>query len=207
MTDRLEELFVRQRTLAARFHVIEEENNLLEYVGMPVEITDRHGQARLRALMWRVVEEIGEFLDELDSRSPISAAREELADVLHFLIELYLSAGITAADLLQRNSGECPWAKDELERSFLLFESLTSTPRGLILKLILSLTSASHELKARPWKKDPKPTDLEKFRYKLVSTFEAYIRLCDSCEMDADLLYNSFLNKETKNHARIDGGA
>ena len=102
--DKLEAIFARQRELMEKYHVIEAKNGLLQTEDVPVDLDDRFGQARIKDLTWRVVEELGEACNCLKQRpwkqSQVVTDQdhfyEELADAFHFFIELLLTVGIDA---------------------------------------------------------------------------------------------------------------
>ena len=90
-----------------RYHDIEENNGLLLYEEVPIDLHDRHGQARIRELIRRCVEELFEASHTLKN-SPWKVSHvltdedhfyEELADAFHFFIELCISVGLDSEDL------------------------------------------------------------------------------------------------------------
>lgn len=105
--DKLDEIFARQRELMDKYHLIEAANGLLVTDQVPVDLNDPRGQARLKEMAWRTVEELAEAMNELKNRpwkqshTPTNkeAFREEVVDALHFFIELCILAGFTPQSL------------------------------------------------------------------------------------------------------------
>lgn len=107
--DKLEAMFEYQRKLMDKFHSTEKLNQLLQTEDIPVLIDDPKGQARLKDLSWRITEELAEAMGCLKNRPwkrtqmPTDQAHfyEELADFLHFSLELFISAGLNADTLFE----------------------------------------------------------------------------------------------------------
>ena len=105
--DMFENIFSRQIELMAEYHSIEHRNGLLLYPTVPIDLHDRKGQARIRELIRRVIEELMESSHTLKN-SPWKQSHvltdadhfyEELSDAFHFFIELCIAVGMTAEDL------------------------------------------------------------------------------------------------------------
>jgi len=105
--DWLENIFTRQRELMVKYHEIEKSNDLLLYEKIPVDLHDRHGQARMRELIRRCVEELIEASHTLKN-SPWKCSHvltdeehfyEELSDAFHFFLEICIAVGMNAEDL------------------------------------------------------------------------------------------------------------
>ena len=103
----LQAMFDRQRELMGAYHVIERENGLLLSDQVPIDLHDKLGQARIRELIRRVVEELFEASHTLKN-SPWKVSHvltdedhfyEELSDAWHFFLELLITVGIDAEDL------------------------------------------------------------------------------------------------------------
>jgi hypothetical protein len=88
--DRLHHIFKRQRELMVKYEKIEKRNGLLQTDLIPVDLHCKNGQARLKDFAWRFTEE----LTEAGDAEGILHRQEELADALHFLIELCILVGI-----------------------------------------------------------------------------------------------------------------
>ena len=105
--DKLEAIFKRQTELMKKYHVIENKNGLLQTEDVPVNLDCAKGQARLKDFAWRLTEEIGEAMNCLKNK-PWKQTQmetdkehfyEEIADALHFFVELCILAGFDANTL------------------------------------------------------------------------------------------------------------
>lgn len=106
--DRLRTIFRGQEKLMDKYHPLEQRN-----LSFPVEPSDqgdldsRLVQARLHELFGFLVRELGEAMQELKSKpwkqgwSPTDRDKfeEEMADSLHFYVEMCITAGISADKL------------------------------------------------------------------------------------------------------------
>jgi len=106
-TDMLEAIFDRQKELMEKYHPIEAANDLLLSPDVPVDLDSAKGQARLKDFAWRVTEELGEAMNCLKNKpwkqTQMLTDRdhfyEELADALHFMVELFILSGLDAKDV------------------------------------------------------------------------------------------------------------
>lgn len=106
--DWLTAIFKGQQGLINRYHDIEKENGAV--VVDPEDYGDidlRHVQIRIKDLMQRTIEEMMEAANTLKNKpwknTPMTTDKmhyyEELADALHFFIELCITSGLTAETL------------------------------------------------------------------------------------------------------------
>jgi len=101
-TDMLEDIWKRQRELVEKYAEIEG----FSLDDIPVNLDTKKGQNRVRDMMWRVVEELGEAANCLRNKPwkqnevPTDKDHyfEELSDAMHFFVELLLVSGLTAED-------------------------------------------------------------------------------------------------------------
>ena len=105
--DRWLAVFERQAELMHTYHVIEDRNNLLQTYDVPVDLHDKMGQARLKDFAWRITEELGEAMNCLKNKpwkqtqmsTDVEHYQEEVADALHFFIELCILSGLGPDEL------------------------------------------------------------------------------------------------------------
>jgi hypothetical protein len=105
--DMLSNIFARQKELMEKYHDIEKNNDLLIYEGIPIDLHDRKGQARIKELIRRIVEELNEASHTLKNQSwkqshvltDTTHFYEELSDSFHFFIELCIAVGLSSEDL------------------------------------------------------------------------------------------------------------
>jgi hypothetical protein len=101
-TDRLDEIFARQRALMDRLIAADK---LPEY---PIDITSKYGQRQIRELTWALVEEMAEavillknHVHHFTDRTSVDFVhfREELGDALAYFVEICVFAGIGPQEL------------------------------------------------------------------------------------------------------------
>jgi len=94
---KLEAIFLAQQELEFKYSSIEGRER-----GHAVDINSYEGQAQLRETAWSIVEELGEFINELHNKPwkqtpvPTDEAKfyEELSDFIHFCFVLFIQAGL-----------------------------------------------------------------------------------------------------------------
>jgi len=105
--DKLEKIFERQKELAEKYHPIEERNLGCKLAEYPVNLNICSHQQRIKDLMWRIVEELGEAGNCLKNKPWKNTNMatdelhfyEEIADAFHFFIELCIAVGLDAEKL------------------------------------------------------------------------------------------------------------
>lgn len=123
--DRLNNIFMAQAQLMKKFDEIEASNGAttVDHTQWG-DLDDRQVQMRLKDLSQRTIEELCEATHLLRNRpwkqkyhqmtpEEIGAFREEVADALHFFIELCITAGIDSQDLYELYIGK---AADNMTR-------------------------------------------------------------------------------------------
>lgn len=110
IADMLATIFAGQRLLMEKYEEIERRNGTVvvrsKYFGA---IDDRQVQMRIKDLAFRTVEELTEATNCLKNKpwkdtfvaTDVDHFYEELADALHFLVELCITAGLSAEDLFK----------------------------------------------------------------------------------------------------------
>lgn len=202
--DRLQIIFDKQEELMKKYHSIEEKSGLRLCMDCPVDLHDPKGQSTLKDYAWRFVEELGESLEayNLHPENP-NHYREELSDALHFLVELSLHAGASPQDII--GSGEFS-NSDRLDS---LFRGCGGSKRnsypnmligtGLIIE---NISMTCNTLKNKPWKQSHMFTDVNKFKENLAKTWVSFIALCKTSGMDANYLFEIYLDKNAVNQFR-----
>lgn len=102
--DLLQMIIDQQHLLMRKYEEIERKKGIDSH--SPVNVHTCRGQQRLKDIMWRVVEEIGEASNCLKNKpwkvhevpTDVDHYQEELSDALHFFIELLITSGIDSAD-------------------------------------------------------------------------------------------------------------
>lgn len=147
----LADIFSKQLELAEKYHPIEHDNGFWVGDDIEVNIHDKMGQHRIKDFCWRVTEELMESLEAWDHGNE-EHCREEVADALHFMVELCLISGVRHEDL----------------KFDTVYEVASSRPfTGDFAKDCLSvvyyLGLAANCLKNKPWKQTQMLTDNLKF--------------------------------------------
>ncbi len=204
--DRLKMIFDRQRELLLKYHEIEKKNGIgLGAMEGAFDIDSPKWQYLLKDYAWRVTEEIAESTEALPERKNLTHAQEEMADSLHFLIELSLIAGITEKDF----PPSTPEGGDAL--SCLFSESYRSFYKGLSPRVhsvdpafwvIEDLGRAMNCLKNKPWKLTHVETDVTRFRINIFSAFFSLMAYAESIEMNADKVFDFYFRKSNVNQFR-----
>lgn len=186
--DYLKAIFEKQHKLALKYLPIEEKSGLLQTTDFPVDLNDPHGQARLKDLAWRTVEELGEAMECIQS-NPYHFY-EELIDGLHFFIELLMAAGMTHKDF-------DPLHKyvHNVKPSHLPIDVDKS-------RFTTELSLAMNCLKNKPWKQTHMETDKLYFQAILINAFRKLITLFVSGGMDAKMIYEYYFKKNKVNQFR-----
>jgi phosphoribosyl-ATP pyrophosphohydrolase len=179
----LEWLFQRQEQLMHRFKEIE------RLPAWPVPLSTQGNQRLMRDFAWRVTEEISEVFMAGSS----AEIMEEMADATHFMVELCILAGVSPR-MIEIYMLDWPKADDGRIRS-----------QGF--EILLSLGNACHELKAKPWKQHPKPTDEKAFRLGLVHATTELFRLWSNYGFSQQEMLRAFTDKALINDTRITEGA
>ena len=104
--DKLESIFRQQKALEKRYNFIEKNNGEL-IPNLPLDVHTFDGQRRIRAIIYRITEELYEAGNCLRNKAwktsqvPCDTDHflEELSDSFHFMIQLYIELGIGAEEL------------------------------------------------------------------------------------------------------------
>jgi len=196
--DKLVEIFDRQRKYLESLRTIYYLNGYeLHAHAPPWDLQGRDEQEEFRLLAWRFTEELIEAAAEADPQKYIT----ELADALHFLIEIALYAGITVKDVYDGGEG---WSWEELfaEAQRAQFHGARKGYGDLCNLSIEHLGNAMCLLKQRPWRTDDRRTDPEAFRTRYRVAFLAFITDCVARGVGAQALYDAFFAKAKVNDQR-----
>lgn len=199
--DRLSEIFERQRVLAGSFHHIERTNGVWDESTLEVDLLTLKGQERMRSLAWRVIEELAEALSE---REQLSKAHEELVDVGHYLIELMICANVWPTNISRHTPAIAPL--DTLDSLFAIKSYTNPSIDHAVSNFVTDLGIAMHQLKSKPHKLHPGPTDPALFQKALIVAFLSYVAVLVSTRISAGDFYDGYHKKNKVNHQRIAEG-
>ena len=194
---RLAEIFAAQALLKGQFDFIENQT-----MGTPFEVSidicSYRGAARIREMAGRVSEEVGEILM---SNTPEDRV-EEIGDALHFLIELFLTLELSHEYVCKRC--EDPGDHDSLDCAFSRagYESMQGG-NWIWEEFFAALWVWMNRLKTKPWKLNPKSTDVEEFKVRSRAIFIHFIQCCITDNISAQELYDAYFKKHSTNLSRI----
>jgi len=189
------DIFEKQMALAVKYKDIENMGDLLDTTDNNVDTAK--GQKWIKDFSWRVTEEIAEAFEaknimdsELFKRDEADFTlveetqqhfKEELADALHFLVELTIIAGYDykiPAENKTYNTNPTPW------------------------KTIYNLGLMCNTLKNKPWKQTQMLTDRKEFEKYLKLVWSEFISLCNMYIGTLNSIYTYYFKKQEVNKFR-----
>lgn len=210
--DRLDLIFQHQAEVRCRFRDVERSNGI--HCPDDVDLNAVRDQDHLKSMGMRVILELVEALDcitQLPESIDIDHLKEELADALHFLAEIFVDVKVSADEALSLLEIPVSTAIDKL--GVLFEESSHDTDPGLnwytlmdlhTLYVIRDMTKSLECLKNKPWKVSNVLTDVNRMKYLLAVSLKSFVRLCIVAGMNADELFSYYMRKNKVNHWRID---
>lgn len=209
----LSAIFARQKELMGKYHAIEKASGLMQTEDCPVELDTPKGQARLKDFAWRATEEIAEAMEDLIGYDPTVDVldhvhiREELADALHFLVELMILADVESKELLDglddlseamRELGgtSFTWTNDKPTATQVVGVFATAGAA------VTTLGVAMNCLKLKPWKQAHVATDRVKFVNALKDSFWMLICLMSTVGMSGKAVASYYFRKAKVNAFR-----
>jgi len=154
----LQDIFEHQHELFLKYKEIEG----MSWEGDTVNIHTLKGQAWLKDFLWRVTEEVGESYESYEDNNDDHTI-EELADALHFFVELCILAGI---------------GSDELPTIEKVYANFSAEPPQVALhywNAIYKMTMVANTLKNKSWKKHQMKTDKNKFKGLVLESYTALL--------------------------------
>ena len=178
----LDKVFDFQRSLMEKLAPVEQS---LGYTppSIPLDFTRRDHQDWFRLMSWYLVEEISETIS-----APAAELPEELADCLHFAVELCILAGVTPDDIQPIFQMDL---FDDIPEQFELID------------VISVLGMAVNKLKGKHWKKQFTPPDMHQFQTLLANVLFRLVKVMWSHNVDP---YAEYFKKHQKNETRIESG-
>lgn len=192
--DRLDLIFQRQHALMEKYLLIEIRNDLCHTQDCPVDLNDKFGQARLKDFFWRITEELGEACEANRIHPELkNHVLEELADALHFLVEMYLLAGVKPSH----------WGGESCRLETMVQASCDGVDLETgCFEITYYLGVASNCLKNRPWKQNHQLTDTLKFMMNLRMCLPLLIDVFVSQGLNADEIFRMYWKKSEVNKFR-----
>lgn len=188
-------IFNRQHQLSEKYVDVERKNGTGYGIlaGSDFNINTHRGQALVKDMVWRVVEELTEATEAYEKDKKFSEHMlEEVIDAFHFMVELLLTTGFRASDY----SGL---------RNLMTYAMVDqdTTLVDQIYPIIQHLGNACNKLKLKPWKQSAVLTDTNAFEEQLDKAFMSMIQLFKYLGMDAEDVFNIYYRKSEVNKFRI----
>jgi len=179
---------------------------------MPWDLDNRKAQEEYRLLAWRFTEEVIEARETFEKPhdgNTMAQYREEVADALHFFIELCLASNVMEAHLLTGLEDVTPIPKSDEDRLELFFREVSkhylhiygSDPWD---ECIRALGMAMMELRQRPWRKDFRQANRARWVMGMHLAFKSFVCACMRTHITAEELYQAYIGKAKINQKRID---
>lgn len=153
-------IFSMQMSLMEKYKLIE------QLPDPPISLHSVGGQRIIKDFAWRMTEELTEAFEHIGQADERDKMGVELADALHFLVEMLIFSGITPQQCLQH--------QDEFPRAS---GAYNADPGGLFWVPVLKVGRATHHLHNRPWKQTLVPTNEGAYRSAMISAYASMIRI------------------------------
>ena len=182
-----DELFEHQRNLILRYKEVEDLGQLDGYGHLKSIQTKKH-QRTLKEFAWRTTEELMELLEAEGDKEHVL---EELADSLHFLIEMCILSGIESKTI-------------RYEAIEMMEEKTRMSLKETILGFVYLLGLSCNVLKNKPWKTSELITDENKYLERLKEAFVSWWNIPVALGTDLNTVYLYYCLKNKVNNFRID---
>ncbi len=180
-------------------------------LGKAPPIDDAKFQSWIKNFFWRATEELAEAMevfpdmrhdnylaDNWEKDATLRHFYEEIADAVHFVVEVSIVSGID------------PQCVDEMFRRELMLQAedlgkgvIQDSVETLIFKVMVAMGLAANCLKNKPWKTTQMQTDHAKFKQKMTIVWSTLLELLVWLNLDANALYSLYAKKSNVNSFRI----
>lgn len=201
--DRLKDIFDHKRVSSAQFRAVQAKHGLLYAPEiMLADPETREGAIEIHKGIHWINLELSEFLGASDGERP-----EELADVLHFLVELCLLVQLDYTALPGPDRGEDYDRLDIVLSASIGDGFVFEDPETNARFTILSALRLAELIKNKPWKQTLRTDlDLIEFTNRLLAIWYWYGATVRTAGVTAQELYDNFVAKEKINYNRIATG-
>jgi len=195
----IKELFESQRELIFKYQQVENLGELTPK-GYLTSLQTKASQKVLKDFAWRVTEEVTEMFHSIYEQDDPEHPKEEIADTMHFYVELLILSGLDYDKFEMYNVKE-NWVPVKYRENVLELESM---------RFINLLGDAMNILKNKPWKLSEVPSDEDEYIRRLKRTFPAFLRLVEAYnftqqkDFGIEELYIYYTKKHMVNHFRVD---
>jgi len=196
-TNILEKMFQHQEQLMRKYHVIESQNGFRVPTKVPLNLDIAADQSILKDFAWRVMEEIGEAIEAAEIHEDKDHCFEEMADGLHFLIEMSILCGFTPIDLKPTLV-----PSDDILLALFHISAPAPTVADSLYNVVKYLGTMMNCLKNKPWKTTHMFTDKFVLKEKWVSVWDSYIGVCKTMGMTHEILVDMYFRKYRVNEFR-----
>lgn len=206
MSDRLDLIFQHKLKSSAEFRQVQRNHGLiLTPENLRADPATREGAIELhKGLHWINLELVEFLFAKPEERL------EELADVLHFLIELAILSGFDHTIVPEAPKHDEVPAPDRLDVMLQASEGNTFVLPDFEANARFCITASlqvANLLKNKPWKQTLKPPpDPDEFRRSIQAVFFWYGATVRTAGFTAQALYNDFVRKDKINHNRVSTG-
>lgn len=203
----------------------------------PVDINIKENQVLLKDFSARVVEELGEAFESYEkamasiksspdsTKSHVINFNEELADVLHFLLELMIYSDLEikselhvfvriqdvntkTVEQIMANDMSVPYYEnqypDQLTSGGWAFSrEISDIQKQLMWDVTYQLQLARNCLKSKPWKQTEMLVDEKRYKEHLMASWVNLFKLFSFWGMDCDDVYTIYYKKNQVNLFRI----
>lgn len=201
MTDRLLQIFEHKRNSSAEFRAVQRKHGLILCPeDLFADWKTREGAMELHKGLHWINLELQEFLAASTDEKP-----EELADVLHFLVEFCILCGYDHTIVPTGGEGTdrlevCLKASEN--DPFIFSDSDTNARFTILASLAVADT-----IKNKPWRQTLKiERDEEAFRGLVRGILYWFGATARTAGFDAQTIYDQFVRKEEINHTRVATG-
>jgi hypothetical protein len=202
--DRLSKIFDLKRKSSLEFRTIQARHGLIPVTDLLLaDPHTREGTHELHKGIHWINLELSEFIQAGKDEQP-----EELADVLHFLVEFTMLAGYTYKVIpLAGNDDRIGWDRLDImllasQNDAFVFPDAHTNARFTILAALM----VAELLKNKPWKQTLKPLDRTEFETRIRGMFYWYGATVRTAGLDAAQLYAEYVRKDEINHNRATTG-
>lgn len=202
MNDRLKDIFDHKRVSSAQFRAVQKKHGLILTDDlMYANPETREGAIELHKGIHWINLELSEFLGATEAERP-----EELADVLHFLVELSLLAEVDYT-ALPASRGEDADRLDIILNASANDAFVFQDPETNARFTILAALRLAELVKNKPWKQTLRTDlDLIEFTNRLLAIWYWFGATVRTAGIEAQDLYDNFVTKEKINYQRIATG-
>lgn len=179
----LEEVFEKQLGVMHKYAEIE------KMPQWPLNVNTREGQKWFKDFLWRTTEEIAESYEAFREGNQTHTI-EELADALHFFVELLILAGFDAK-----------WARDQIFTRDPEMD-VPEAVNNAYLQAHFWLGMVGNTLKNKPWKQTEMLTDEKKFEEMMSRSFCALLQTFYVHGANNNVIHSFYTRKNQVNQFR-----